>query len=106
MTSTNLTLPYKIGFATLTASALLSVGMNGDACLHPFDVTSIEPIAKYYSWEKPSSSSKADFYEHNLETLQQIEMLQNFAVNMLLNSKDIPAEIYDIVSDNFEDLLA
>ena len=106
MTSTNLSLPYKIGFATLTASALLILGADGEIPSLQRDIESKVPLVHQYSWESPFSITNADFYDHNKEALQQIETLQTFAEKVLANSKDLPFEITDIVSDNFEDLLA
>ncbi len=106
MTSITESLPYKLSCTTLTASALFGLNL---CCDLPFPQETLEykaPIENHYNWERASSMTSANFDFHTKKLTQQVNELQEFAAKIYANSTDVSPEITDLVSDNFEDLLA
>ncbi len=106
MTSITQSLPYKISCTTLTASAMFGLNL---CCDLPFPQEGVKfkaPIETHYNWETAPSATTANYDAHNNELAKQVNALQDFAAKIYTNSTDLPSEITDLVSDNFEDLLA
>jgi hypothetical protein len=106
MTPITQSLPYKISYTTLTASAMFGLNL---CCDLPFPQEKLEykaPIENHYNWENTSGMTSANFDSYTKELVQQMKDLQEFATRIYTNSIDLSPEITDLVSDNFEDLLA
>ncbi len=106
MTPITQSLPYKIRYTTLTASAMFGLNL---CCDLPFPQEELEykaPIENHYNWERASSMTNANFDSYTEELARQVNDLQEFAAKIYANSTDLSPEITDLVSDNFEDLLA
>jgi hypothetical protein len=98
--------PYTLGFAVITAAAVIS--------LTAVD-TSLVPSRNYHltkissdpdQWESQHQNTVVSWSFTDSGLLSKLDIIHNFATDLLNESKDLRPEIVQMVNDNFWDLLA
>ncbi len=98
--------PYTLGFAALTAAAVISLA-TVDQTLVPsrnYDLSKITGGLNH--WESQQQNTVVSWSFANAGLLSKLDIIHNFASGLLNESKDLNPEIVQMVNDNFWDLLA
>lgn len=99
-------LPYKLGFAAVTAAALFSVFDANASCI-PKELHKIEDaMGPQYSREETASKTLSVFDESAAQAKEQIEILHGFASIIIENSESLKPEAVGVISKRFWDILA
>lgn len=95
--------PYVVGTAVTTA--ILFCGINTSQ--HPYSVVSVPSDEGQISIDHGIANSldRYTLIPRNIEQRDNIEVIHNFAVNLLDNIEDIPPEFSEAVDANFWDLI-
>ena len=95
------TSPYKLAFVALTAAVLMS------ATDVPDKSYSLKPTSAVgYSWEDTASGTFSLTSNTGDEIMAQIQILHEFASQIIENSENIKPEAVNMINKNFWDLLA